>query len=135
VRRSLSSLTAGAFRLQSFAVMAILNPPAGGCGGGTPNSPVTDVDQGYTSDKPAAAAREHGMSLEVVRPPGAKRGFVLLPRRWVVERSFARATRFRRLVRDHERLPETVRGLHSVAFACLMLHHAAPALATVPDSL
>ena len=52
---------------------------------------------------------------------GAKRGFVLLPRRWVVERSFAWATRFRRLVRDDERLPETVKGLHFLAFACLML--------------
>ncbi|MFT8243722.1 transposase, partial [Roseomonas sp. BN140053] len=50
-----------------------------------------------------------------------KRGFVLLPRRWVVERSFAWATRFRRLVRDYERLPETLAGLHLVAFACLML--------------
>ena len=54
----------------------------------------------------------------------ARRGFVLLPRRWVVERSFAWASRFRRLVKDYERLPETVAGLHFVAFACLMLHRA-----------
>ena len=60
-----------------------------------------------------------------VRTPEAKRGFVLLPRRWVVERSFAWATRFRRLVRDYERLPQTLAGLHVVAFACLMLKHAA----------
>ena len=46
----------------------------------------------------------------------------------VVERSFGWATRFRRLVRDYERLPETVRGLHFVAFACLMLKQAALAL-------
>jgi transposase len=96
---------------------------------------VAFVDQGYTGDKPARAAREHGIELEVVRLPGAKRGFVLLPRRWVVERTFAWATRFRRLVRDYERLPETVRGLHLVAFACLMLHQATPALAHVPNSL
>ena len=64
----------------------------------------------------------------------AKRGFVLLPRRWVVERSFAWATRFRRLVRDYERLPETLAGLHLVAFACLMLKHAA-ALEQVHNSL
>ncbi len=51
----------------------------------------------------------------------AKRGFVLLPRHWVVERSFAWASRFRRLVKDYERLPETVRGLHLVAFVCIML--------------
>ena len=47
----------------------------------------------------------HGIRLEVVKLPEAKRGFVLLPRRWVVERSFAWATRFRRLARDYERLP------------------------------
>jgi transposase len=52
----------------------------------------------------------------------AKQGFVLLPRRWVVERSFAWAARFRRLAKDYERLPETVAGLHFVVFACLMLH-------------
>ena len=57
----------------------------------------------------------------MVKHTEAKRGFVLLPRRWVVERSFAWATRFRRLVRDYERLPETLAGLHFVAFACLML--------------
>ena len=53
--------------------------------------------------------------------PQAKRGFVLLPRRWVVERSFACMARFRRLARDFERLPGTVEGLHLAAFACIML--------------
>ena len=47
------------------------------------------VDQGYTGERPAEAARTHGITLEVVKLPEAKRGFVLLPRRWVVERSFA----------------------------------------------
>ena len=63
----------------------------------------------------------HGIRLEVVKHPEAKRGFVLLPRRWVVERSFAWAARFRRLAHDYERLPEALAGLHFVAFACLML--------------
>jgi transposase len=80
------------------------------------------VDQGYTGDVPAEEAREHGMQLEVIKLPEAKHGFVLLPRRWVVERSFAWTTRFRRLVRDYERLPTTLAGLHLVVFACLMLH-------------
>lgn len=79
------------------------------------------VDQGYTGEQPAAAARTHGMELEVVKHTEAKRGFVLLPRRWVVERSFAWASRFRRLVKDYERLPQTVAGLHFVAFAFLLL--------------
>ncbi len=85
---------------------------------------VAFVDQGYTGEAPAAAAAEQGIQLKVVKLPEAKHGFVLLPRRWVAERSFAWKTRFRRLVRDYERLPETVRGLHLVAFVCLMLHQA-----------
>lgn len=84
---------------------------------------IAFVDAGYTGDAPAEAAKEHGIRLEVVKLPEAKRGFVLLPRRWVVERSFAWTTRFRRLVRDYERLPATLAGLHLVVFACLMLHH------------
>jgi transposase len=83
---------------------------------------VAFVDQGYTGDAPAAAAAAHGIRLEVIKLPGAKRGFVLLPRRWVVERSCAWAARFRRLARGYERLPTTCAGLHFVAFACLMLH-------------
>ena len=47
------------------------------------------VDQGYTGGRAADAADKHGIALEVVKLPQAKRGFVLLPRRWVVERSFA----------------------------------------------
>ncbi len=80
------------------------------------------VDQGYTGGEPLEEAEARGIELAVVRLPEAKKGVVLLPRRWVVERSFAWATRFRRLAKDYERLPETVAGLHFVAFACLMLH-------------
>ncbi len=65
--------------------------------------------------------RLHGIRLEVVKLPAAKKGFVLLPRRWVVERSFGWAARFRRLARDYERLPQTLAGLHFVAFSTLML--------------
>ena len=79
------------------------------------------VDQGYTGDTPAAEAEARGIRLEVVRLPEAKRGFALLPRRWVVERSFAWMARFRRLARDYERLPQTLAGLRSPAFAILML--------------
>jgi transposase len=84
------------------------------------------VDQGYTGEDVAKAAAEHGIQLEVVKHTEAKRGFVLLPRRWVVERSFGWMARFRRLARDYERLPETLAGLHFVAFAILMLARALP---------
>jgi transposase len=83
---------------------------------------VAFVDQGYTGDQPLEAAAEQGIRLEVVKLPEARRGFVLLPRRWVVERSFAWTARFRRLARDYERLPQTLAGLHFLAFAILMLH-------------
>lgn len=84
---------------------------------------VAFVDQGYTGNQPAEAAATHGIRLEVVKLPTAKRGFVLLPRRWVVERSFAWTTRFRRLARDYECLPETLAGVHFLACAMLLLKH------------
>ena len=85
------------------------------------NVELAYVDQGYTGKEPASQAAEHGIELEVVRHTEAKRGFILLPRRWVVERSFAWTARFRRLARDYERLPSTLAALHFVVFACLML--------------
>lgn len=82
---------------------------------------IAFVDQGYTGAQAAQDAQAHHMHLEVVKLPEAKKGFVLLPKRWVVERSNAWAARFRRLARDYEQLAETLAGLHFVAFAILML--------------
>lgn len=87
------------------------------------------VDQGYTGEKPAEAAKAQGIELMVVKLPEARKGFVLLPKRWVVERSFAWAARFRRLARDYERLPQTLAGLHLLVFVCLMLARVGPMLA------
>ncbi len=83
---------------------------------------VAFVDQGYTGEKPTADAAQAGVRLEGVKHHEAKHGFVLLPRRWVVERSFAWAARFRRLARDYERLASTLAGYHWLAFVTLMLH-------------
>lgn len=72
------------------------------------------VDQGYTGEAAANEAKERGVELHVVKQPEAKRGFVLLLRRWVVERSFswaAPASCARRLARDYEKLPQTLAGL------------------------
>jgi transposase len=82
---------------------------------------VAFVDQGYTGEQAAEDAAAHGLRLDVVKLPEAKRGFVLLPRRWVVERSNAWLARFRRLARDYERLPETLKGLHVLAFTIVLL--------------
>jgi transposase len=79
------------------------------------------ADAAYTGEETAAAAQEHGMRLVVVQRPEGSHGFVLLPNRWVVERSFAWVSRFRRLARDYERLPATLAGLHFAAFICLLL--------------
>jgi transposase len=93
------------------------------------NVDLAYVDQGYTGQKAVEAARAHEVELEVVKLAEAKRGFVLLPRRWVVERSFAWATRFRRLVKDYERYASTLADLHLVAFACIMLKQTARLMA------
>jgi len=82
---------------------------------------IAYVDQGYTGPNAAQAAEQHGIQLSVVKHPMAKRGFVLLPKRWVVERSFAWAARFRRLARDYERLDTSLKGFHYIAFACIMI--------------
>ena len=82
------------------------------------------VDQGYTGGVPAHAAAQHGVEWLVVKHAGPKRGFVLLPRRWVVERTFAWMTNFRRLNRDYERLAETLRALHVSAHAMTLLARA-----------
>jgi transposase len=87
---------------------------------------VAFADQGYTGEDAAQAALDEGIELQVIKLPEAKKGFVLPPRRWVVERSFGWLNRFRRLTRDYERLPETLAGLHFVVFAILMLVQAMP---------
>jgi transposase len=92
---------------------------------------VLYADGAYSGENAAKAAQEHGVSLQIIKVPDAVRGFVVLPKRWIVERSFAWKTRFRRLVKDYERLPETVAGLHFVAFVILML---ARLVATGPKS-
>ena len=79
------------------------------------------VDQGYTGEETEYAAAVHDIDLQVVKKPEGETGFVLLPRRWVVERSFAWLRRFRRLGRDYERLSSSLQQLHFVVFACIML--------------
>ena len=90
---------------------------------------IAFVDRGYTGEKPATAtaARKHGIELEVVKLPEASPALilslskdVLLPRRPIVERSFACATGFRRLIKDDERYASRPADLHLVAFVCLI---------------
>jgi transposase len=96
---------------------------------------VAFVDQGYTGPTAAQDAAAHDIELVVIKLPEAKKGFVLLPKRWVVERSFAWTARFRRLARDFERLPETLAGLHFLAFAFLMLRRLIDSVTLVHNTL
>ena len=82
---------------------------------------VAYVDEGYTGETAAQAAAEQGIKLFVVKHTTAKRGFVLLPRRWVVERTFGWLGRFRRLARDYEQLTTTLAGWNWLAFLTLLL--------------
>ena len=75
------------------------------------------ADQGYTGEQAKSDASGHGIELQVVKLADAKKGFVLLPRHWVVER-----------------LPEVLAGLHFVVLAMLMLPKAALLLAVQMDS-
>jgi transposase len=85
------------------------------------NVEIAYVDQGYTGADPDEQAGKEGIQLHVVKHRTAKRGFVLLPRRWVVERTFGWLGRFRRLARDYERLGHTLEAWHWLAAIALLL--------------
>ena len=92
------------------------------------------ADQGYTGEHARQDAHASEIDLQIVKLPEARKGFVLLPRRWVVERSFGWLSRFRRLNRDFERLPQVLANLHFVVFAILMLPKAAAVMAAAGSS-
>jgi transposase len=92
------------------------------------------ADQGYTGEQLRRDDQAYGIELQVVKLAEAKSGFVLLHKRWVVERSFARAARFRRLAKDYERLSDVLRGLHLLVVTILMLPKAIPLLAATGNA-
>jgi transposase len=115
----LLALTVTAANEQDRAQVAELTKPIQEVTGGTVE--IAYVDQGYTGAAPADDAKANGIRLEVIKHTEAKRGFVLLPWRWVVERTFGWLGPFRRLTRDYERLPETLAAWHWLAFLMLLL--------------
>jgi len=116
---NLLALKVTAANEQERAQVAELAAKVQGVTGGTVE--VAFVDQGYTGASAAEQADDHGIRLEVVKHTEAKRGFVLLPRRWVVERTFGWLGRFRRLTRDYERLAAVLEGWHWLAFLTLII--------------
>ena len=105
---NLLALTVTAGNEQERSQVAELSQKVQQVTGGTVG--LAFVDQGYTGESAAAQARESEVELEVVKHHEAKHGFVLLPRRWVVERTSGWLGRFRRLARDYERLSQTLAG-------------------------
>ena len=92
------------------------------------NVELAYADQGYSGEDAAQAADTEGIELVVVKRLPDQKGFTVLPKRWVVERSFGWMARCRRLLRDFERLGEVLTGLHMVAFVGVMLRQASQLL-------
>jgi transposase len=84
------------------------------------------ADGGYQGQLIATAKSAWNIVIEVVKKPAGQLGFAVLPRRWVVERTFSWLLRWRRLVRDYERLPETHEAMVKWAMVGLMLNRLAP---------
>jgi len=73
----------------------------------------------------AAVAKMPELRMEIVKPSGDTKGFVVLPRRWVVERTFSWFGRNRRLSKDFENLAETLATFVTLASIQLALRRLA----------
>jgi transposase len=79
------------------------------------------ADGGYAGRLEAWAREKTNLALSVVKRPRALNGFEPLPRRWVIERSFAWLIKNRRLVRDFEQRVETSEALITIAAAATLV--------------
>jgi transposase len=91
-----------------------------------PSMVTVFADGGYTGRLVAYARQVLRIAVEVVAKPEGQRGFAVLPRRWVVERTFAWLVRWRRLDRDYERLPQHAEAMVKWAMVGLMARRLAP---------
>jgi len=82
-------------------------------------------DNGYFNGAFEQAENQH-LELRAVQRPAEQKGFAVLPRRWVVERTFAWLSRCRRLARDYETRPESSETLIQLAMSRLMILRLAP---------
>ena len=83
------------------------------------------ADAGYQGDVAWCAAARERLQLEIVKRPRDAEGFHLLPRRWVIERTFAWLGRNRRLAKDFERLIDTTTAMAVVAIIQLLMRRLA----------
>ncbi|MDN5852290.1 MAG: IS5 family transposase [Actinomycetia bacterium] len=91
-----------------------------------PSVALVWADGGYAGQLVEWARRVLRVTLEIVRKPADQKGFAVLPRRWVVERTLSWLMRCRRLVRDYERLPESHETMVKWAMIGLMTRRLAP---------
>ena len=86
------------------------------------------ADQAYAGDLSAwlwALRPWRKIRLDIVKRPEGTKGFLLLPKRWIVERTFAWLGRYRRLSKDYEYLPQTSEAMIYVAMIHLMVRRLA----------
>ena len=84
------------------------------------------ADGGYNARQvDAAVAAMPGLKLEIVKRTDDMKGFVVLPRRWVVERTFSWFGRNRRLAKDYENLADTLAAFVTLASIQLALRRLA----------
>ena len=83
------------------------------------------ADGAYDRGKLMSAAAYHDFVIEVVRKLADQQGFQVLPRRWVVERTFGWMTRWRRLVRDYERRCDVSEAMIHVSMGALLIRRIA----------
>ena len=84
------------------------------------------ADGGYAGKLIEWVAEVGQWVLEIVKRNDDVKGFVVLPRRWVVERTFGWLGRYRRLSKDYEQLPESSENMIYIAMTNLMLHRLSP---------
>lgn len=92
------------------------------------NVDIVIADQGYTGEQADIDAVLNNMELIIVKRSEKEKGFVLLPKRWIVERTLAWFSKFRRLGRDLEKLASTLVGFHIVAASILLINKLSPIL-------
>ena len=92
-----------------------------------PRRKVIFADAAYDTRRLAVwAAALGGWVLSIVRRLAGQKGFVVQPKRWVAERTFAWLGRYRRLSKDYETYPENSRAMIHLAMINLMLHRLCP---------
>ena len=83
-------------------------------------------DGGYTGDLVEWLKQHFKLILVIVKRPFESKGFVLLPRRWVVERTFAWLNKYRRLSKDYEYLTDSSEAMIHIAMIGIMLNRLVP---------